>query len=271
MNTSQASFPVRLLADFLACMRFYSRLPVPVLACEPAPYAMLDFARSIRMLPFAGALIGALGGLVLIAADALGLPPLPAAGFALAALLLTTGAFHEDGLADSADGLGGGATVARKLEIMKDSRIGTFGGAALVSSLFLRATLLASLIGAFGAPRTALLMIAANAASRVAALTPHYLLPPARNDGAAWAAARPLPSTLVIAGALAALIGLAPALAGLPLGKLALGLAAMLAGAGLMTEIARRQIGGQTGDIAGASQQIAEILFLAVLASHLGL
>ena len=271
MNMSQPSLPVRLLADFLACMRFYSRLPVPVLACEPAPYAMLDFATSIRMLPFAGALIGAVGGLVLIAADALGLPPLPAAGFALAGLLLTTGAFHEDGLADSADGLGGGASVARKLEIMKDSRIGTFGGAALVSSLFLRATLLASLIGAFGAPRTALLMIAANAASRVAALTPHYLLPPARTDGAAWAAARPLPSTLVIAGALAALIGLAPALAGLPLGKLALGLAAMLAGAGAMTEIARRQIGGQTGDIAGASQQIAEILFLAVLASSLGL
>ncbi len=271
MVVGMKSLPARLTADLLACLRFYSRLPVPVLAFESAPYAMLDFARAIRVLPIAGALIGAIGGAVLIGADALGLPPLPAAGFALAALLLTTGAFHEDGLADSADGLGGGATVARKLEIMKDSRIGTFGGAALVMSLFLRGSLLAALIGAIGAPRTALLVIAANAASRVAALTPHYLLPPARNDGAAWAAARPLPSTLAIAGGLAATIGLAPALAGLELGKLALGLAAMLAGAGVMTEIARRQIGGQTGDIAGASQQIAEILFLAVLASRLTL
>ena len=267
MNT----LPARLAADLLACLRFYSRLPVPVLPFETAPYAMLDFARAIRVLPIAGALIGAVGGCVLMAADALGLPPLPAAGFALAALLLTTGAFHEDGLADSADGLGGGATVARKLEIMKDSRIGTFGGAALVMSLFLRGALLAALIETVGAPRTALLMIAVNAASRVAALMPHYLLPPARTEGAAWAAARPLPSTLVIAGALATLITLAPALAGLPPVKLALGLAAMLAGAGVMTEIARRQIGGQTGDIAGASQQIAEILFLAVLASRLGL
>lgn len=265
------SLPARLAADLLACLRFYSRLPVPVLAFEPAPYAMLDFARGIRVLPLAGAIIGAIGGAVLAGADALGLPPLPAAGLALAALLLTTGAFHEDGLADSADGLGGGMSVARKLEIMKDSRIGTFGGAALFMSLFLRGSLLAALIGAYGAPRTALLMIGANAASRVAALTPHYLLPPARTDGAAWAAARPLPSTLVIAGTLAALIGLAPALAGVPAAKLALGLVAMLAGAGVMTEIARRQIGGQTGDIAGASQQIAEILFLAVLASRLTL
>ena len=103
MNT----LPARLAADLLACLRFYSRLPVPVLPFETAPYAMLDFARSIRVLPLAGALIGAVGGCVLMAADALGLPPLPAAGFALAALLLTTGAFHEDGLADSADGLGG--------------------------------------------------------------------------------------------------------------------------------------------------------------------
>ncbi|MDB5644120.1 MAG: hypothetical protein JWN07_3437 [Hyphomicrobiales bacterium] len=263
------ALPARLAADLLACLRFYSRLPVPVLAFETAPYAMLDFARAIRMLPVAGAVIGAVGGAVLVVADALGLPPLPAAGFTLAALLLTTGAFHEDGLADSADGLGGGATVARKLEIMKDSRIGTFGGAALVMSLVLRGSLLAALVGAFGAPRTALLVIAVNAASRVAALTPHYLLPPARTDGAAWAAAKPLPSTLAIAGVLAALIALAPALAGLPPGKLALGLVAMLVGAGAMTEIARRQIGGQTGDIAGASQQVAEILFLAVLASQL--
>lgn len=262
------SLPARLAADFLACMRFYSRLPVPVLAFEPAPYAMLDFARSIRVLPLAGATIGAVGGLVLMGADALGLPPLPSAAFALAALLLTTGAFHEDGLADSADGLGGGASVARKLEIMKDSRIGTFGGAALVASLLLRASLLAALIETFGAPRTALVVIAANAASRVAALTPHYLLPPARTDGAAWAAARPLPSTLLIAGALATAVALAPALAGLPPLRLAFGLAAMMAGALAMTEIARRQIGGQTGDIAGASQQIAEILFLAVLASR---
>ena len=265
------SLPARLMADLLACMRFYSRLPVPVLRFEAAPYAMLDFARSIRVLPLAGALIGCVGALALLGADAVGLPPLTAAALALATLLLTTGAFHEDGLADSADGLGGGATIARKLEIMKDSRIGTFGGAALVSSLLLRTTLIAELLMRCGSGRAALLIIAANAASRVAALTPHYLLPPARTDGAAWAAARPLPATLAMAGGLALLIVLATALAGLPPGALVLGLVAMLLGAGAMTEIARRQIGGQTGDIAGASQQIAEIAFFCVLASRLAL
>jgi adenosylcobinamide-GDP ribazoletransferase len=152
---------------------------------------------------------------------------------------------------------------------MKDSRIGTFGGAALVSSLLLRTILIAELLTLFGAERAALLIIAANAASRVAALTPHYLLPPARTDGAAWAAARPLPATLAIAGILASAIVLAPSLAGVSLIALFAGLAAMLAGAGIMTEIARRQIGGQTGDIAGASQQIAEIFFFAILASRL--
>jgi adenosylcobinamide-GDP ribazoletransferase len=263
------SLPARLAADLLACLRFYSRLPVPVLSFETAPYAMLDFAHAVRVLPFAGALIGAIGGAALMAADALGLPALPAAGFAVAALLLTTGAFHEDGLADTADGLGGGATVERKLDIMKDSRIGTYGGAALIMSLLLRTSLLAALTTAIGAPRTALAMIAAHAASRVAALTCHCVLPPARIEGAAWAAARPLPRTLAIAGGLAILIGLSPVLAGFSPGRLCLGLAAMLAGALAMTEIARRQIGGQTGDIAGASQQIAEILFLAVLASRL--
>jgi adenosylcobinamide-GDP ribazoletransferase len=261
--------PLRLAADLLACLRFYSRLPVPVLAFETEPYAMLDFARSVRLLPLAGAIIGSVGALVLLASAAAGLPPLACAAFALAALLLTTGAFHEDGLADSADGLGGGVTRERKLEIMKDSRIGTFGGAALVSSLLLRTILIAELLMLFGAGRAALLIIAANAASRVAALTPHFLLPPARTDGAAWAAARPLPATLAMAGTLGGAIALAPAFAGVSLIALFVGLAAMLAGAGIMTEIARRQIGGQTGDIAGASQQIAEIFFFAILASRL--
>ena len=139
------SLPLRLLADFLACLRFYSRLPVPVLPFEAEPYAMLDFSTSVRVLPFAGFFIGGLGGLVLWGASLLGLSPLIAAAFALSFLLLATGAFHEDGLADTADGLGGGMTIERKLEIMKDSRIGTFGGAALIMSLLLRTLLIAEI------------------------------------------------------------------------------------------------------------------------------
>ena len=264
------TLPLRLLADFLACLRFYSRLPVPVLPFEAEPYAMLDFATSVRVLPFAGFFIGGLGGLVLWAASALGLSPLIAAGFALAFLLRATGAFHEDGLADTADGLGGGMTRERKLEIMKDSRIGTFGGAALIMSLLLRTLLLADITTRYGAPAAALVMAASGGASRVAALMLHALLPSARQDGAAWAAAKPLPSTLLLASLLAIGVGLAPMSLGLAPERLALGLALMAFAGFAMARLAQRQIQGMTGDIAGATQQIAEILFFAVLASHFG-
>lgn len=264
------ALPLRLLADFLACLRFYSRLPVPVLPFEAEPYAMLDFSTSVRVLPFAGFFIGGLGGLVLWGTLALGLPPLAAAAFAIAFLLLATGAFHEDGLADTADGLGGGMTLERKLEIMKDSRIGTFGGAALIMSLLLRTLLIAEIASRFGAPAAALAMAASGGASRVAALMLHALLPAARNDGAAWAAAKPLPSTLVLATLLAILVGLSPMALSLPPERLALGLALMAAAGFAMAGLAQRQIKGMTGDLAGATQQVAEILFFAVLASRFG-
>ena len=117
---------------------------------------------------------------------------------ALVALVMTTGAFHEDGLADTADGFGGGAERARKLEIMKDSRIGTYGGVALILSLGLRWAALAILIerSSFGA---AGLLIAAAALSRPLGLMPLFALPPARTDGAASTAGRPTTDAFVTA------------------------------------------------------------------------
>ena len=257
-----------LLADLLACLRFYSRLPAPVLACERQPFAMLDFRHAVRMLPVAGAIIGAAGAAALWIASLASLPPLAVATLALAALVLATGAFHEDGLADTADGFGGGATVARKLEIMKDSRIGTYGGVALLLSLLLRATLLASVYETGGAGLAGATLIAAAAATRTAALMPLAILDPARRDGAAWAAARPAPSTLAMAATLSVLISLGTLPAGLSPLRLALALVATIAGAAAVTLIAQRQIGGQTGDVGGAAQQIGEILFLCVVASQ---
>ena len=116
--------PTDLAIDLLRCLRFWSRLPTPILASEKDPHGFPDFSRITRMLPLAGAIIGAVGALALGLAHWLRLPSSIAAGLTLAALILATGAFHEDGLADTADGLGGGATRQRKLEIMKDSRIG---------------------------------------------------------------------------------------------------------------------------------------------------
>jgi len=116
---------MRLLSDLLFCLRFYSRLPLPVFRFEAAPHAMGDFGRAVRLAPVAGLLIAGPAGLLMAGAGAM-LPPELAAVLALMALAATTGAFHEDGLADVADGFGGGRTIERKLEIMRDSRIGAW-------------------------------------------------------------------------------------------------------------------------------------------------
>ena len=230
---------------------------------------MLDFTSAVRMLPVAGALVGLLGAAVLGAALALGLPREIAAVLALAALVVVTGAMHEDGLADCADGFGGGSSVARKLEIMKDSRIGTFGGAALVLSLLLRAMALATLAG-HGFGMAALVLVAAGGFSRALGLLPLMLLAPARADGAGFTAGRPAPAALRVLAGLALALALLPVLAGVPVRGVLAGVFWAGARAYGMVRLARWQIGGQTGDVAGAAQQAAEIGFLLGLVGVIG-
>jgi adenosylcobinamide-GDP ribazoletransferase len=257
-----------LLADTAGMVRFFSRLPVPRLGQADDPAAMPDFATAPRMLPIAGLVIAAPAALVLALAGAAGLPALAAAGIALAVLVLTTGGLHEDGLADVADGFGGGATRERKLEVMKDSRVGSYGATALALSLLIRAALLAGILDAAGPIGAALALAAVGAVARAAALVPLALLPPARPGGASAAAGRPSGATLAIALVLSAAIAIG--LAGAPFGLARPGAGVVLAVAAAlaMTAIARRQIGGQTGDVAGAAEQLAEIAFLAVLAAR---
>lgn len=258
---------MQILEDILVCLRFWSRIPTPVLAREKDPHAMPDFARVTRVLPVAGAIIGMVGAIVFLAARFAGLPGTLAAGLALAALVLATGAFHEDGLADSADGLGGGMTRQRKLEIMKDSRIGTFGGAALVLSLGLRWMALAAIDAAQGSVAAAAAIVAVAALSRMVALIPAIALEPARAEGAAQAAGAPNARSFVIGMTLAVAISGLLVIETSGLARWIAAVCAAVLGACVMTWIAKRQIGGQTGDIAGASQQIAEIAFLLALAS----
>jgi adenosylcobinamide-GDP ribazoletransferase len=254
-------FPRILAEDTLACLRFYTRLPIPVFGFERAPHAMLDFPRAIRALPLAGALVGLIGAGALALAVGGGLPAFVAAPLALAIMVRATGAFHEDGLADSADGLGGGMTRERKLDIMKDSRIGTFGGAALILSLMLRAAAMAALVS-FGLAYAGAALVAVAAFSRAAALMPLALLPPARDDGLAYRAMRPSAAALRAAGLIAVAFLLAPIAFGATPARVIAAGAAGLAGAVLMTRIAKAEIQGHTGDVAGASQQLAEIAML---------
>jgi adenosylcobinamide-GDP ribazoletransferase len=240
--------------DIADALRFFTRASVG----EPGAGAPLALDRFAWAAPLAGVAVGLAGALALALTGLLGLPSLMRAGLATAALVAFTGGLHEDGLADVADGFGGGATRAMKLEIMRDSRIGAYGAVALTLALILRVgALAAALDGGFW--RAGASLIAVAALSRAGALTPLALLSPARADGAGAAAGRLEP------GALAAAWGCALVIA-LFLGFVSLGLAhavvaALASGAGAMAVVglARRAIGGQTGDVAGAAQQLAEI------------
>jgi adenosylcobinamide-GDP ribazoletransferase len=261
----EADWPGRgALYDLAGCLRFYSRLPVSQLPGEPDPHRSPDFTTLPRMLPLAGLVLALPAALVLAAAWWIGLGPFLAATLAVATLVVATGALHEDGLADVADGFGGGATRERRLEIMRDSRIGTYGGAALVLSLALRIGALATLLDRTGMAAVTALILSA-ALSRVAALAPMVLLAPARPGGLSASVGRPSQASLATALGLGLALGLAACLLGLPFG----GVALMILSAGLaawgLTWLARHKIGGQTGDVIGACQQVAEIAALVAL------
>jgi adenosylcobinamide-GDP ribazoletransferase len=245
------------LRDLLACLRFFSRLPLPATG---DPQAAPDLARLARMVPVAGAVLGAIGALALGFAEALALPPLVSATLAIGVLVLVTGALHEDGLADVADGFGGGTTRERKLEIMRDSRVGAFGAAALALALMLRIAALAALIDQGRGAAAALIL--AGAASRAFALLPLALLPPARTDGVGAGAGRLEAGHALAAGIVASVFAIVLGIAALGFWHAILALILALAAALGVTRIARRQIGGQTGDVAGAAQQLAEIACL---------
>jgi adenosylcobinamide-GDP ribazoletransferase len=213
--------------------------------------------------PLAGAVIGVFPALVLGAGIAAGLPPAVAAPLAIAALVVLTGALHEDGLADCADGFGGGRTRERKLEIMRDSRIGTYGACAIVLSLYLRAASL-SVIAGHGLGLAAYVLVASAALSRTLCLLPLAFLPPARSDGAGRAARDIDHRRCALALGIAVAIALAPCLAGASFLRGALGITAAFAAVLAVCLIARRQVGGQTGDVAGAAQQAADIVMLVV-------
>lgn len=255
-----------LLIDLLICLRFLTRLPLPALQRESAPHALAGFSRAARMIPLAAAFLGALAASVLIAASWLGLPPVLAAPLAIGALLLLGGAMHEDGLADCADGFGGGDSATRKLEIMQDSRIGAFGASALALALYLRIASL-TFVANQNLELASAVLIGGAAASRAAALIPLAALPPARKQGAGFSAGKPAPAALVVAACLAVIFALSPLLAGAGAFKALLGVAAVICAALAMTALAKRQIGGQTGDVAGAAQQMSEIAYYIVFAA----
>lgn len=245
--------------DLVMALRFFSRLP-----SGNSPHEMPDLGRIAMALPLAAAIIGIIPVLILIGGVFAGLPPYFAAALAVAAMVLVGGGMMEDALADAADGLFGGSSVERRLAILKDSRHGTYGVAALCLFLLLRVTALGSL-AAINPVAAAVLWLAANIAGRSAGLWIAVALPPARTEGAAAVAGALARSRFWIGAALAALLVF---LLGGPSSGL-LGVAGALIAAALAalgwTALCRRLMGGQTGDLIGAACALCEIAALTVL------
>jgi adenosylcobinamide-GDP ribazoletransferase len=251
MATPSPPAPMQLTRDLHVALSFCTRLPVP----HAVPATGADVARACWGLPIAGALVGAIGALVYWLAVWLALPAFPAAALAVAATVLATGALHEDGLADVADGFGGGANRERKLEIMRDSRIGTYGACALVLSLLLRISAIADLTQP---TLVASALLAAHIGARAVMPAVMWFVPPAKPDGLSASAGLPPVAGVVIAailGAIALGVGLGP-------GSGAIALLSVLIGAAVVARLSIAQIGGQTGDVLGAVEQVSEILIL---------
>lgn len=237
---------------FLVAAAFLTRLPAPA----PAGWREDRLVRAARYFGAVGALVGLLGGLVWWLAGAV-LPAGVAAGLAVAAMIALTGALHEDGLADCADGLGGGGTREAALAIMRDSRTGSYGVIALLLSVGLRWAALAAL-----APVAGVLALALAAGIGRALMVPATALARyARAEGVGAMVARGAEPTEVGAALATALVlGLLGGWAGL----LALVLAMVVAGA-FLAYMAQR-IGGYTGDALGAIAQLGEVTVMVTLA-----
>ncbi|MCT4559080.1 MAG: adenosylcobinamide-GDP ribazoletransferase [Pelagimonas sp.] len=229
------------LNEFRIAMMLLTRLPMGTIKGN-----VPGLAQSRWAYPLVGVLVGLAVWLVWSFATSVGFSPLLAAFLTLTGLVLLTGALHQDGLADLADGLGGGRDCAHCLDIMRDSRVGSYGVVALVLCLG------AWVFAVFETNPSLTQFIAVGAVSRFAMLCLLDLLPPARDDGLGQSASAKPGAPLAVGAAitLAALM---------PLGLQAL---FVIAAAGLMGLVvawrAKKRIGGQTGDVLGATQFLTE-------------
>ena len=242
---------------FVCAVQFLTRIPTPPLVAFRPEWIQ----QSARYYSLVGQIVGGLSALVLYGAAQIWSPWI-AALLAVAAGVALTGGFHEDGLADTADGLGGGLTRDRRLEIMKDSRLGSYGALALGLTLALRVAALAMLVQA--SPLLAsVALLAAHGLGRAAAVAAMTVMPYGGDPGMAKEG-RPDRASLVglLVAGLIALWPLAflPTLAGVS------GLALGLLISAVPAWLAWRLIGGRTGDVLGAVEQAFEVGFLLAVA-----
>ena len=236
--------------DIVAATRFLTRIPI-----GRSDQLHTNLSTATRIFPFVGAIVGLIGGLIFVLASFVGMPPFLSALTALGATILITGALHEDGLADAADGFGGGSTPVARLKIMRDSQIGVFGGLALVFSVLARVGAITALADPW---LVAAALIAAGSLSR--GILPWIMsrVELACETGVAATVGKPSTASAAIAavvGGVMSVLCLGPTE-----GIIVLALAMLVAWLG--GRLARRFLGGYNGDLLGAVQQSVEIVVL---------
>jgi adenosylcobinamide-GDP ribazoletransferase len=239
--------------QFTVALSFLTVFRLPV-SGEISPH---DSGRCYAAFPTVGLLVGLMTSLMVLALQAV-MPPLLLAAWACAFMTLITRGFHLDGLADLADGLGGGYTAARRLEIMKDSATGAFGSLALVLAILLKASAIYSLI----MTKSWLVLAIVPALSRFAIVLSAYKSSCARSGGLAKSSIECMTRGTVLAAALSSVVftlllvpKFAPALLG-----------TAVTSAFLIRWVAHRCLGGITGDVLGAVNELTEVLLFTLSA-----
>jgi len=273
-------FVTQFVRHYLLGVQFFTRIPVTGRLADWVGFSPAMLRASAAHFPGVGVLVGALvagfSALLLMALPPTGSAPLVAAALGTALGVLITGAFHEDGLADVADGLGGSHDRNRALEIMKDSRVGAFGAIAVVLALLCKVALL-TLLGDVSAPLMVAALFAAHVVSRTWPLLTIRLMP--HVGDAAGSKSKPLADQISAGALFAGLLWCFSALALVVYAQNATeviaidvaleGLLLALLNAVVMSAIAWawmarwfwRRLGGFTGDCLGATQQVCELAF----------
>jgi adenosylcobinamide-GDP ribazoletransferase len=251
------------MAEFVHALKFLTRLPVPFSRTLSPP----PMNQTLRMFSLAGAFIGLGIAAVLWSGRWLGLPPMLTALFAIGAGLVATGALHEDGFADTADGLGGGRNREHRLEIMRDSRIGSYGTLALIIAIGIRATCYVSLL-ALPWPALLAVVAACQSFSRGLVVDLLWATGSARPNGLSAMVGQPNRNVAAFAIALGFVATIiAGYFTAYENAILALGLG--LAATASIRWLAIRLIGGQTGDICGAAQVACDCVMLTAFVARL--
>jgi adenosylcobinamide-GDP ribazoletransferase len=248
---------------FFIALQFFTRLPIPSWVGFEADWLQ----HASRYFPLVGCVVGAIAAAVYYAA-ALVLPAPVAAVLSTAASIYITGAFHEDGFADACDGLGGGLTRERALEIMKDSRVGAYGAIGIVCMLAAKLSALAAL----PPHRAVAALLLAHPLSRLAATSLIWKLEYVRGEGKAKPLAHRMTNAEFAIAALGACLPAALLVAAgwsTPLAILA-AVAGTLAATLWLGRLFVRRLGGYTGDCLGAVQQLAEALIYVAMLATLG-